>query len=220
MGAKNARGVWVPAAGDGLLEGWATAAKQGGMYLPVASVAAARTALDLAAAAGMGATTSNPMLFLVGSGAQKIAYTADGSKQNSKWVLAPINEVEVDEQTYSRGTTGTIGDGMYSNMITSALPARPYDRVMTAVANAYGNITGTVDLCLQDGGTDISLARWSSGDRQSATVTNSGIIPANTAPAIRVGIRGGGPSGGSVSLTSDSRLNRLVVVAYPITMSV
>ena len=45
MGAKNARGVWVPAAGDGLLEGWATAAKQGGMYLPVASVAAARTAL-------------------------------------------------------------------------------------------------------------------------------------------------------------------------------
>ena len=219
MGAKNARGVWVPAAGDGLLEGWATAAKQGGMYLPVASVAAARTALDLAAAAGMGATTSNPMLFLVGSGVQKVAYVSDGTKNNSVWVLAPINEVEVDEQTYTRGTTGTIGDGVYSNMITSALPARPYDRVMTAVANAYGNITGNVDLCLQDGGTDISLARWSSGDRQSATVTNSGIIPANEDPAIRVGIRGGGPSGGSVSLTSDSRLNRLVVVAYPITMS-
>ena len=219
MGAINKRGVWVPGAGDDLLEGWQTAAKQLGVYVPVASVAAAASALDLAQSAGMGATTSNPMLFLVGSGVQKIAYVADGSKTDGKWNLAPLNEVEVDEQTYSRGTTGTIGDGVYSNMITSALPARPYDRVMTAVANAYGNITGNVDLCLQDGGTDISLARWSSGDRQSATVTNSGIIRANTAPAIRVGIRGGGPSGGSVSLTSDSRLNRLVVTAYPISMT-
>lgn len=220
MGAKNARGVWVPAAGDGLLEGWATAAKQGGLYLPVASVAAARAALDQAQAAGMGASTSNPMLFLVGSGVQKIAYVADGTKENLKWVLAPLNETEVDERTYTLGVTTTIGAGSYSNMMTTGLPARPFDRVMVATANAYGNVTGNVDLCLQDGGTDISLARWDSGDAQSATVTNSGIIKANTAPSVRVGIRGGWPSGGKVVLSQNSKLNRLVVVAYPITMSV
>ena len=219
MGAKNARGVWVPAAGDGLLEGWATAAKQGGMYLPVASVAAARTALDLAAAAGMGATTSNPMLFLVGTGVQKVAYVSDGTKSNSVWVLAPLNEVEVDERTYTLGVTINVTAGQYSNMMTTQLPARPFDRVMVATANAYGAVTGNVDLCLQDGGSDISLSRWATGDAQSATVTNSGIIPANTAPSIRVGVRGGSPSGGKAVLSRDSKLNRLVVVAYPITMS-
>ena len=220
MAQRNLRNLLVPAPGDPILTSLSQTLAEAGVYVPVASAAAARLLLTQMETAGQTPTPATPLMLLVGSGAQRNAYIADGSKNSGTWVLQALNEVEVDEQTYSRGTTGTIGDGMYSNMITSALPARPYDRVMTAVANAYGNITGNVDLCLQDGGTDISLARWSSGDRQSATVTNSGIIPANTAPAIRVGIRGGGPSGGSVSLTSDSRLNRLVVVAYPITMSV
>ena len=220
MGAKNARGVWVPAVGDGLLEGWATAASQLGVYVPVASVSAARAFLDQAQTAGMPATTSNPVLFLVGSGAQKIAYVADGTKQSSKWVLAPINEVEVDERTYTLGVTASVGSGVYSNMATTSLAARPYDRVMVATANAYGSVSGNVDLCLQDGGTDISLARWSAGDAQSATVTNSGIIPANTAPTVKVGVRGGSTSGGTARLSADARLNRLVVVAYPITMAV
>lgn len=219
MGAKNARGVWVPAAGDGLLEGWATAAKQGGMYLPVASVAAARAALDQASTAGMGATTSNPILFLIGSGTQKIAYVADGTKEDSKWVLAPLNESESVEQTYTLGTGLTVTAGQWSAMISSTLPARPYDRSVQAWGTAYGNVTGNVDLDIRIQNADDVLSRFSSGDSQSTSVTNYGIIPANTAPGIRLGVRGGSPSGGAIKLSADGRLNRLIVVATPITMS-
>ena len=220
MGAKNARGVWVPAAGDGLLEGWATAAKQGGMYLPVASVAAARTALDLAAAAGMGATTSNPMLFLVGTGVQKVAYVSDGTKSNSVWVLAPLNEVEVDERIFAAGTVVSLTSGQYINLANTALPARPYARVFTATGSVYGAATGSVEVCLRSGAEDMALGSLPVSTGATITVTNSVVVPANTAPSLQIGVRGGGQSGGKVTLAGAQNLNRLIVTAYPITMSV
>ena len=222
MGAKNARGVWVPAAGDGLLEGWATAAKQGGVYLSVASVAAARTALDLAAAAGMGATTSNPMLFLVGSGVQKVAYVSDGTKSNSVWVLAPLNEVEVDEKSYTTGVHASLTQFKFSAMITSDLPARPYDRIVTATGYAYGQVTaGRVNLGLRIGtATDQAEARFDPSDPCAVSVANSGIIRANTAPVIQLGVVGDHASiSSSIQLGTSGKLSRLVVTAYPITMS-
>ena len=100
MGAINKRGVWVPGAGDDLLASWQTMAGRLGVFVPVVSVAAARALLDEAQAAGIGASTSNPITFQVGSGAQKVVYTADGSKSNNIWVLSPINEVEIDDTTY------------------------------------------------------------------------------------------------------------------------
>ena len=219
MGAINKRGVWVPGANDDLLAGWQTMAGQIGAYVPVASVAAARALLDQAAAAGIGATTSNPILFLIGSGVQKIAYVADGTKESSKWVLAPLNESESVEQTYTLGTGLTVTNGQFSTMISSTLPARPYDRSVQAWGTAYGNVTGNVDLDIRIRDADDVLSRFSSGDAQSASVTNYGIIPANTAPGIRLGVRGGGPSGGAIKLSADGRLNRLIVVATPIMMS-
>ena len=219
MGAVNKRGVWVPGANDDLLAGWQTMAGQIGAYVPVASVAAARALLDEAATAGMGATTSNPILFLIGSGVQKIAYVADGTKESSKWVLAPLNESESVEQTYTLGTRLTVTNGQWSAMISSTLPARPYDRSVQVWGTAYGNVTGNVDLDIRIRDADDVLSRFSSGDAQSTSVTNYGIIPANTAPGIRLGVRGGSPSGGEIKLSADGRLNRLIVVATPITMS-
>ena len=219
MGAINKRGVWVPGANDDLLAGWQTMAGQIGAYVPVASVAAARALLDEAATAGMGATTSNPILFLIGSGVQKIAYVADGTKESSKWVLAPLNESESVEQTYTLGTRLTVTSGQWSAMISSTLPARPYDRSVQVWGTAYGNVTGNVDLDIRIRDADDVLSRFSSGDAQSTSVTNYGIIPANTAPGIRLGVRGGSPSGGEIKLSADGRLNRLIVVATPITMS-
>ena len=219
MGAINKRGVWVPGAGDDLLASWQTMAGQIGAYVPVASVAAARALLDEAQAAGIGATTSNPILFLIGSGVQKIAYVADGTKESSKWVLAPLNESESVEQTYTLGTRLTVTSGQWSAMISSTLPARPYDRSVQVWGTAYGNVTGNVDLDIRIRDADDVLSRFSSGDAQSASVTNYGIIPANTAPGIRLGVRGGSPSGGEIKLSADGRLNRLIVVATPITMS-
>ena len=217
MGAVNKRGVWVPSTGDGLLAGWNTAASQLGVYMPVASTSAASTALTQAEAAGIGATTSNPILFLVGSGVKKVAYVADGTKTDGKWNLAPLNEVSAVEQTYTLGTLLTVASGQWSTMISGALEAAPYDRAVQAWGTAYGNVTGNVDLDVRIQNRDDVLSRFSSGDAQSQSVTNFGIVPANIDPAVKMGVRGGS-GGGQVKLSTDGRLNRLIIMAFPISM--
>ena len=219
MGAINKRGVWVPGANDDLLAGWQTMAGQIGAYVPVASVAAARALLDEAQTAGMGPTTSNPMLFLVGSGVQKVAYVSDGTKNNSVWVLAPLNEVEVDERIFAAGTVVSLTSGQYINLANTALPARPYARVFTATGSVYGAATGSVEVCLRSGAEDMALGSLPVSSGATITVTNSVIVPANTAPSLQIGVRGGGASGGKVTLAGAQNLNRLIVTAYPITMS-
>nr|DAO70033.1 MAG TPA: hypothetical protein [Bacteriophage sp.] len=219
MGAVNKRGVWVPGAGDDLLQSWQTMASQLGVYMPVASTAAASAALTQAEAAGMGATVSNPILFLIGTTPDKMVYVADGSKTNGKWNLTPINETEVDESTYTGTWSNSIASGTTSVMMTSQLGAAPYDRVITATANAWGNVTGAVDFFLRVQGKDIAYSRWTPGTESTAMVTNSAVIAANTDPDIRAGIRGGG-GGGTVTLSKQAAWNQLVVVAFPISMAV
>lgn len=224
MGAKNARGLWVPAAGDGLLEGWQTMAKQAGVYLPVASTAAASAALDAAQAAGMAATTSNPIMFLVGSTVAKVAYVADGTKTNGKWNLAPLNEVQVQEDT--AGVTSVTGLAQFQlkPIITSTLPAAPFDRVVVATGYAYGRVTaGIVNLGLRIGSREDQPEARFKGDNVpgAASVNNSGIIRANTAPTIILGAVGDSPSVSSaVSVGVVDKHSRLVVTAFPISMSV
>ena len=227
MGAINKRGVWVPGAGDDLLASWQTMAGRLGVFVPVASVAAARALLDEAQAAGIGASTSNPIMFLVGSGAQKVAYTADGSKSNNVWVLAPINEVEQIEQTFTQGGAFTLAKDAWGTLLVSSLPARPYDRAVQVFGTAWGAVSnGNVDLALWIGGDDEVRATFVPGASvaQSQTVLNFGVIPANTAPDIQLGLRGttntnGVGDGGSITISQGARWNRLVVSAQPITMS-
>ena len=224
MGAINKRGVWVPATGDGLLEAWETMASKIGAYMPVASTAAARAALNAAEAAGMGATSSNPILFLIGSGVAKVAYVADGTKTSSKWNLAPLNEVQVDEQSWGKATTYSLSQGTFSSIITSQLPSAPFDRVVTATGYAYSVVnSGRVNLALRIGdATNQSEARIDgSGDPTTTTVTNQGIIAADTAPVIRLGVVGDSPhTSSSITLATADKLSRMVVTAFPISMVV
>lgn len=224
MGAVNARGVWVPAAGDGLLSAWGTMGKQLGVYLPVASVAAASAALDAAQAAGMGATTANPMLFLVGSTADRVAYTADGTKTSRKWNISPLNKVQVQENTAGVATVSGLAQFQMKPIITSTLPAAPFDRVVIANGQCYGRVTaGIVNLGLRIGSSeDQPESRFAGGSvAAAATVNNSGVIPANTAPTIILGAVGDSPSVSSaVSVGSVDKHSRLVVTAFPISMSV
>ena len=224
MGAINKRGVWVPGAGDDLLASWQTMAGRLGVFVPVASVAAARALLDEAQAAGIGASTSNPITFQVGSGAQKVAYTADGSKSNNVWVLAPINEVEIDDTTYLTPWSGykqfSVASGAYSNMMTSKLQARPYDRRVTASAAAYGKKIAnrpTFRLTVHDGRR--FFARFDADGDSASAGPLSFVIPANAAPVIQAGIYGSGSGTNTVELSGEENQNCLMVTAFPITMS-
>lgn len=224
MGAVNTRGIWVPAVGDGLIAAWETMAAQMGAYLPVASVAAASAALDAAQAAGMGATTSNPILFLVGATVKKVAYVADGTKTSGKWNLAPLNEVQVQENTAGVTTVSGLAQFQMKPIITSTLPAAPFDRVVIANGQSFGRVTaGIVNLGLRIGSSaDQAESRYRDANVSGATsVNNSGIIPANTEPVIILGAVGDSPSVSSaVSVGSVEKHSRLVVTAFPISMSV
>lgn len=227
MGAVNKRGVWVPAAGDGLLAGWNTAASQLGVYMPVASTAAASAALTQAEAAGMGATVSHPIMFLIGTTPAKTLYAADGSKTNGKWNLSPINEVQVADDTYSTAWSGyksfSVAGQATSGMMASSLPAAPYDRRVTAQAMAYGQRTAgspMLRLTMHDGRE--SFARFDADPGTAGCPPLSCVIPANAAPSITVKLHGGSSAGGTntVSLSGDERMSALMVTAYPILMAV
>ena len=224
MGAINARGVWVPSTGDGLLEAWATMASRLGTWMQVASTAAARAALNAAEAAGMGATTNNPIMFLVGSGVEKVAYMADGSKTSGKWNLAPLNRTGFAEDTASVTSVTGLAQFQMKQIIKSSLTAAPYDRVVLAMGQSYGRVTsGIVNLGLRIGSaSDQPEARFLGGDASaSAAVTNSGLVPANTAPNIILGAVGDKPGAtSSVNVGSVDKHSRLVVIAFPISMAV
>lgn len=225
MGALNKRGVWVPATGDGLLEAWQTMAAQIGAFVPVASVAEASAVLTQAESAGIGASTSAPILFLVGSGPAKVAYTADGSKANGLWSIEALGKPQIAADTYATAWTGykdfQVSAGGYSGMMTTSLPAAPYDRIVTAQAMAYGQrVSGAPRLRLKmhDG-----KASYGTFDADGATATAgplSCVIPANAAPSIAAGLWGGGGSLSQVKLSGAEDQNGLMVTAWPASMAV
>ncbi|KRC37534.1 hypothetical protein [Oerskovia sp. Root22] len=208
MSHTDYRGTTVPDPDDPLLPGLHTAFATAGVITRAASVAAARLAVTTAVAAGETVSSSRPMYFDIGG----VFYKHNGAD------LVPFNEVETIEQTYSLGTLLTVTKDQYSTMITSSLPARPYDRQVQCWGTAYGAVTGTVDLDIRIRGGDDVLARFVAGTGASQSVTNYGLIPAGVSPGITLGVRGGS-SGGTAQMATDGRLNRLVVTATPITMA-
>lgn len=225
MGAKNARGIWEPAAGDGLLEAWQTMASQLGVYTPVASPAAARAVLDQAQAAGMGATTSAPIVFLIGSGVSQVQYVADGSKTSGKWNLEPTNRVTYADDTYETGSWSglqefSVAAGAYSNMMKSSLAAAPYDRRVEAIVTAYGQRTAGAPrfrLRMHDGKV---IYGTFDADPASCTVSLGCVIPANATPSITAGLFGGGTGTSKVKLSGEENQNGMMVTAYPVSMAV
>lgn len=227
MGAKNARGIWIPTAGDGLIEAWATMAAQLGVGIPVASVEAAAEMLDAAQSAGIGASDSAPMTFLVGSGARRVQYTADGSKAPSgKWNLHSVNQVETKDDTYNTAWSGykdfSVLAQTQSGMMTSSLPVAPYDRRVTAQVATFGQRkAGAPMLRLRVHDGRMTYGRF---DNDPNTVTCPALsfdVPANETPSITVALHGGSSSGtDTVSLSGDERMSALMVTAFPISMQI
>lgn len=221
MGYYNARGVWVVAPNDDLIQGWETMASQLGTYMQIGSTEAAGAALTQAETAGMGATVNNPLLFLVGSGVRKVAYTGDGSKTSGKWNLAPLNETDTSATTFGGGREVTVAWGVTSWQTESTLTVAPYDRAVLAVGNVFGKTTaGIAEAHLYIGGTGTVRGRFDTSNADQVPLVNLGRIPANTPPVVKLGVTGVGSGTNKVQLSEGDYLNRLAVLAFPVSMAV
>lgn len=221
MSTKHWKGAALPDAGDDLLASWRDYTDTAGLVVPAQSIASARSTLTRAVDNGANVTVNNPAYFDVGG----VLYRADGSKgAGGAWVLKPANEVEYDVQRYgngqSGGWTGTVKSGASSGMCATKLIARPYDRMMMATAVAWGLVkSGSVDLALTGQNGELSLGRFSSGTQDCVTVTMLTFVRAGEQPSVSLAVRGGSPSGGTLTLSGDTKLNYFSVLAFPVSMA-
>ena len=214
MPTNHWKNVPIPSVGDDLLGAWPSMLDAAGIVTLADSVAAARVMLTAAESGGHPPTPAHPFLTLIGGN----LWWADGTKSaDGVWVLRPVNELEVDDQTYTGTWGGSLAPGQFTGMATSALLVRPYARLATVTAGAYvASLSGNVDLCILCQGR-MRLVRVDSADAASYAGSLQAVIPAGVAPQISMGLRGGS-GGGSVSLSRDSRFNYLTVQAVPAPM--
>lgn len=221
MTTQHWKGPIIPSVGDDLLDAWPDAFDTAGIYIPCASVAAARTILAAAIAAGHAITPAAPAMFLVGSGAQRVAYVADGTKNTAGvYVLSPINEPQRVRagRTQDAGVTRTLAAGASLNVITTNLGAVPYDRAITIEALCFGTVTGNIWLRAYPPGEAYVSARFSAGDSQSQPLPARGKILAGQDPDIKLDVIGGA-GGGSITFGASGDNTVMFIDAFPITMA-
>ena len=208
------RGVQIPAAGEAILPSLGEIARTTGSIRAVDSVAAARSILTGAETAGLAPSPQYPAYFDVAG----IIYRATGAKTNGVWTLSPVNEVEVKVNSYAGGTI-TRESGAQHALITSSLPARPYDRVVSAQGMVNASTSGTIGLRILILNTGGATARWETGaGLQTQTAINSGVVPAGTDPQVILALTFGGTGNSTATISSSADANRLIVEAKPITM--
>ena len=215
MTTTNVWGVPVIGAGDGLLEAWKLLADTGiRPNVPVASVAAARTLLTQAEAQGIAPTSTTPAYFDING----IIYRSTGEKNGGVWVLAPINETEVAVGKYGGGTI-TRESGAQHALITSTLPSRPYDRIVTAQGMVNASVSGTIGLRILILNTGGATSRWATGSSaETQLAINSGVVPAGADPQVILALSFGGTGNSTATISTAADANRLIVEAKPITM--
>lgn len=212
MGANNFRGVYVPDIDEDIHQGITALADGLGVVTRVSSIAAARSIVEEHQEQ---ITPASPAYFDING----LIYVHDGT------VFKPVNESEISSDTYTGSGTFSVSSGQYTGMVSTSLGVKPYDRSFIAIGMAWGAaIANSPFLCLKVEGTNQALGLFTSGEAQSVTILTAGVIPAGMQPNIAMGILGGSGSGGTtytstIALSSDTRLNRLVVVANPVTMA-
>jgi cystathionine beta-lyase/cystathionine gamma-synthase len=213
MSSTHWKGVPIPAAGDDLLAAWRAYTDAAGIIATASSVAAARTALTTAVAAGAAVTPTTPAFFMIGG----VVYTADGTQTGGVYKLAPINERELVSTPCTDTSTYTYASGMGACVIaTSTLSIRPYDRVVEVDGCAYGSVTGSVDLGIHIG-TKHRYVRFSTG-QNTAALHLTERVAAGADPGINLVVY---PrlSGSSIALSGATDYVGLDVAASPVTMA-
>ena len=210
------RGVTIPTVGEDILPTLSEMVRTSGTIRTAASVAAARSVLTAAQAAGVGPTTTAPAYFDIGG----VIYRADGTTSAGVWALTPVSENEGHVGTFTPSGTITRTPGSQHALITSALPARPYDRYVSATGMVNASVAGTVGLRILILNTGGATSRWETGaSLQTQVAINAGIVPAGADPQVILALAFGGSSNSTVTVSAGADANRLLVQAQPITMS-
>lgn len=218
MSHKTEKGGQVPDAGDSLLNAWAVYDRSVGTINRFDSIAAMRTAISAADAAGYPPTLSNPWYGDINGN----IYRCTGVKGNNDvWDLKIINEVEYYGGSYGAGEVKTLVAEETYNLVDLDVPVKPYDRIFKAWGQAWGNIaSGTIVLVARIGDTAGARAAFNADDGtgSSATVSNRLVVKAGVKPDVRMAIAGGS-QGGKVTLSTNPLTTRYLVECVPITMS-
>ena len=206
------RGIAYPEVTDPILSGFETMVRTTGSIRAVDSVAAARTILTAAEAAGLAPTPQHPAYFDIGGMIWRCA-----GKDGNVWPLAPVNEVEgAEAEAPSQGSWSFASAGAVSVVMSIDLGTRPYDRRLQIQADLYGSVSGAVDLGIHCQGR-AKYARFSAGG-SSQSVAMQKLIPAGTSPLAQMVVTGAS-AGASISVADwDTRWSGISVLAFPVAM--
>ena len=217
MSSKHWKGATTPGPADDLLGGFTRFADTAGILTPATSVAAARGVLDKAITAGASVTTAAPAYFDINGN----IYRADGTiSGGGNYILRPINEIERMEDAWSDAITYADSPGKEQTLVTSRLPARPYDRMILAFGQAAGAcLDGWYALVVKIRGRDGQIARWDASDHvETQTVVNVYYVPAGADPQVTMRVRAGTASTNRINFPANASANTLTVLAFPISM--
>lgn len=221
MSTRTLKGAVVPGVGDDLLAAWPAYDRSVGTIIQADNIAAARTMLDRAEAAGQAPTPACPWYMDIGQVGN--LWWADGSRSSGgRWRLVPVNQAECSQDWVRDTWTWGLGAGRYQQLVSSSLGVQPYDRRVQATWTCYAQIqSGIGEAWVRVGGDEVR-ARFADGYHGvTQSVTIQGVVPAGSAPNVTAGIMGAyGQSEMTLQATNDSKeYSRLVVFADPITMS-
>lgn len=218
MTTKTPKGSSVPQAGDGLLDAWTNYDASVGIISQFASIAAMRTGLAAAEAAGTPATANHPWYMDNGSG---IIYRATGGKGNDNvYDLVPINVVEGHDDVANVGLKVTRPAGSQHEIVRSKLPVRPYRRMVLVIGMCNASVSGTVGLRTLISNKEGNTARWeTNADAQTQMSVNIGFVEAGADPQVIMAASFGGTTNSTLTVSSAADAVRLCVLAFPVTMA-
>ncbi|RTE47725.1 hypothetical protein [Actinobaculum sp. 352] len=219
MSHRHWSGSLLPDSGDDILGSLTTLMDTVGVVVPAASIATARTILDTALAAEAPISPDRPTYFDIGG----IIYRATGEQSNSRYTLSPVNEVESTFDTFIPTAPFSRYGGNQSALVTSRLPARPYDRVVLAFGMADAQVNGIAGLrVLIADNSGPATSRWENNSSLTTqTSFNMKLVPAGVDPKTILAVSFGGASSqvSTVTFSQAADVNKLMVLAFPVTMS-
>lgn len=223
MPTQHWKGPTIPSEGDDLLASWPTLIDTSGISIPASDIASARATAEGAIADGHTIDPSHLASFLIGGvGQSRRRYTMDGSRKSGVLQLFKDDQVEWVEDSYTgEQITSTRPAGSASTVITSSLPAQPYDRALLVMGMLNGNVdAGSGGVMTMIMNADGQIGWWATNASTDTQFSfNIGRVPAGTDPDVRLSIKFGyASSNATIRVMKGTQFNKLAVLAFPISM--
>lgn len=215
MGKKNYRKITVPEFGEDLLESIEAMADSTISITTCASVDEANLIADTAIKDGKVVNALNPMVFWINA---SNLYVHNGQR------IRPANMKGFWRTTYrGAGNWYNLAKDAYLQIgATSACPARPYDRCITAQANINCNINkgdenlpGWAYAMVEINGVRGPYTRMDEGLVEGTSAYDFRFVPAGEAPKVRMLFTA---RGANLKYKMDPSLSSLHVTEEPISM--